>query len=77
MTSQEKALRDFAQFAAKLKGDEKSHAQTFVFHLNLVLADQESQGHVITAPGLPQFVRNSNTFVSEDCVQRKALGFLT
>jgi hypothetical protein len=24
MTTQEKALRDFAQFAAKLKGDEKS-----------------------------------------------------
>jgi hypothetical protein len=33
MTSQEKALRDFADFAAKLKGDEKSEAQTFLFHL--------------------------------------------
>ena len=33
MTSQETALRDFAQFAAKLKGDEKSEAQTFLFHL--------------------------------------------
>ncbi len=33
MTSQEKALRDFAQFAARLKGDEKSEAQTFIFHL--------------------------------------------
>jgi hypothetical protein len=33
MTSQEKALRDFAQYAAKLKGDEKSEAQTFLFHL--------------------------------------------
>src|SRR5438128_680753 len=33
MTSHEKALRDFAQFAAKLKGDEKSEAQTFLFHL--------------------------------------------
>ena len=33
MTSLEKALRDFAQFAAKLKGDEKSEAQTFLFHL--------------------------------------------
>ena len=31
MTSLEKALRDFAQFAAKLKGDEKSEAQTFRF----------------------------------------------
>jgi hypothetical protein len=33
MTSLEKALRDCAQFAAKLKGDEKSEAQTFLFHL--------------------------------------------
>ena len=33
MTSLEKALRDFAQFAAKLKGDEKSEAHTFLFHL--------------------------------------------
>ena len=33
VTSLEKALRDFAQFAAKLKGDEKSEAQTFLFHL--------------------------------------------
>ena len=33
MTSLEKALRDFALFAAKLKGDEKSEAQTFLFHL--------------------------------------------
>ena len=33
VTSLEKGLRDFAQFAAKLKGDEKSEAQTFLFHL--------------------------------------------
>ncbi len=33
MTSLEKALRDFAQFAAKLRGDEKSEAQTLLFHL--------------------------------------------
>ena len=33
MTSLEKGLREFAQFAAKLKGDEKSDAQTFLFHL--------------------------------------------
>ena len=30
MTSLEKALRDFAQFGAHLKGDEKSEAQTFL-----------------------------------------------
>ena len=33
MTSREKRFRDFADFAAKLKGDEKSEAQTFLFHL--------------------------------------------
>jgi hypothetical protein len=35
VTSLEKGLRDFATFAAKLKGDEKSEAQTFLFHLLL------------------------------------------
>jgi SAM-dependent methyltransferase len=33
VTSQEKAFQDFADFAAALKGDEKSEAQTFLFHL--------------------------------------------
>ena len=33
MTSQERAFHDFAAFAARLKGDEKSEAQTFLFHL--------------------------------------------
>ena len=33
MTSLEKGLREFARFSAKLKGDEKSEAQTFLFHL--------------------------------------------
>src|SRR5437773_5768070 len=33
MNSQERAFHDFAEFAAKLKGDEKSEAQTFLFHL--------------------------------------------
>ena len=33
MTSQERAFHEFAEFAAKLKGDEKSEAQTFLFHL--------------------------------------------
>jgi hypothetical protein len=29
MNSQERAFHEFAEFAAKLKGDEKSDAQTF------------------------------------------------
>jgi hypothetical protein len=33
VTSLEKALCEFAEFAARLKGDEKSEAQTFIFHL--------------------------------------------
>ena len=33
MTSQERAFHDFAAFAAQSKGDEKSEAQTFLFHL--------------------------------------------
>jgi len=33
MNSQERAFHEFAQFAAKLNGDEKSDAQTFLLHL--------------------------------------------
>jgi hypothetical protein len=33
MTLLEKTLRDFAQLVAKLKGDERNEAQTFLFHL--------------------------------------------
>ena len=33
MTTQERAFHEFAEYAAKLKGDEKSEAQTFLFHL--------------------------------------------
>jgi hypothetical protein len=33
MTSQERAFNEFAAFAAKLKGDEKSEAQAHFFHL--------------------------------------------
>ena len=33
MNSQERAFQEFAEFAAKLKGGEKSDGQTFLFHL--------------------------------------------
>jgi hypothetical protein len=33
VTSLDKALHNFAQFAARLRGDEKSEAQTSLFHL--------------------------------------------
>jgi hypothetical protein len=48
VTSLEKALRDFAEFAAKLKGDEKSEAQTFLFHL-LAAFGHGRQGGLETA----------------------------
>jgi hypothetical protein len=48
VTSLEKALRDFAQFAAKLKGDEKSEAQTFLFHL---LAASGHDSGTLPGPG--------------------------
>jgi hypothetical protein len=48
MTSQERAFQEFAEFAAKLKGDEKSEAQTFLFHL------LEAFGHdANTLPKIP------------------------
>jgi len=46
MTSQERAFHDFAQFAAQLKGDEKSEAQLFLIRL------LEAFGH--DGPGLPE-----------------------
>jgi len=58
MTSQEKALHDFAAFAAKLKGDEKSEAQIFLLHLldafghdGLTLPQGSSFEHRVRFPG--------------------------
>ena len=44
MTSQERTFHEFAAFAAQLKGDEKSEAQTFLFHL------LEAFGHHANTP---------------------------
>jgi hypothetical protein len=52
MTSQEKALRDFALFAAKLKGDEKSEAQTFLFHLRAAYGMKEDEDTLAFLLGL-------------------------
>ena len=49
MTSLEKALRDFAQFAAKLKGDEKSEPRTFLFHL--LVAFGHDRNTLLVGPG--------------------------
>jgi len=49
MTSLEKALQSFAEFAAKLKGDEKSEAQTFLFHLLETFAGDVNPKHYFLA----------------------------
>ena len=48
----------------------------FLLRLNLELAAKESEGHVITAPGLRQLVATLNIFASEDCVHPPAPGFV-
>ena len=62
MTSQEKGFRDFAQFAAKLKGDEKSEAQTFLFHLLAAFGHDSNT------------LSNSADFISADCIEAAGAG---
>jgi hypothetical protein len=40
----------------------------FLLKLNLELANKEADGKSITPPGLPAFVKDPKTFISEDCV---------
>ena len=40
----------------------------FLLKLNLELADKETKGEVIMPPGLPAFVKDPKTFISEDSV---------
>ncbi len=40
----------------------------FLLQLNLELAAKEANGEAITPPGLPAFVPEPQSFVSEDCV---------
>jgi hypothetical protein len=47
---------------------EKEDILTFLLTLNLTLAAQESKGEPITPPGLPSFIPDSQSFISEDCV---------
>jgi hypothetical protein len=54
MNSQERAFQEFAGFAAKLKGDEKSEAQTFLFHLLEAFGhDANTLSRELSAPQLP------------------------
>ncbi len=41
----------------------------FLIKLNLELADNEAKGASITTPGLPSFVPDPGSLVSEDCVK--------
>ena len=43
----------------------------FLLKLNLELADTEAKGESITPPGLPAFVPQPASLVSEDCVKVK------
>ncbi|MGB8368775.1 MAG: hypothetical protein ACLPYZ_17635 [Limisphaerales bacterium] len=63
MTSQERAFHDFAAFAAKLKGDKKSEAQTFLFHL------LEAFGH--DANTLPELHREKSTILFSGMFSRR------
>jgi hypothetical protein len=56
VTSQEKALQAFAQFAGKLKGDEKREAE-------------EEKGKPITPPGLPKPCENRGQMITTDCIE--------
>ena len=48
---------------------EKEDILAFLLKLNLELADNEAKGSSIISPGLPAFIPNPASLVSEDCVQ--------
>ena len=37
--------------------------------LNLSIAEKEKKGEKVQPPGLPEFVKNKESFVNEDCVR--------
>jgi SAM-dependent methyltransferase len=41
----------------------------FLLELNLELANRESQGLSVVAPGLPPIVKNAQEFITDDCVR--------
>jgi len=48
---------------------EKEDILAFLLTLNLALAEKEAKNEPITPPGLPAFVPEPRTFVSNDCVR--------
>ena len=41
----------------------------FILELNFEVADRESQGLPVVAPGLPPVVKNTSEFITDDCVK--------
>ncbi len=41
----------------------------FLLELNFEVANRESQGLSVVAPGLPPLVKNVQEFITEDCVR--------
>lgn len=37
--------------------------------LNKQVADKEAKGLKVQAPGLPDFISNTNEFITKDCIQ--------
>src|ERR1039458_7914072 len=57
MNSQERAFHEFAEFAAKLKGDEKSEAQTFLFHLLEAFSSQPWSGEAAVHVSIVNWIK--------------------
>ncbi len=49
--------------------DDKKDILSQLLALNLVVADKENKKEKVQPPGLPEFVKNKEEYVSEDCVR--------
>jgi hypothetical protein len=48
---------------------DKEDILTQLLALNLSVAEIEKQGKKVQAPGLPEFVKNKESYVSDECVR--------
>ena len=48
---------------------EKEDILSQLLALNLSVSEKEKKGGKVQAPGLPEFVKNKESYVSEDCVR--------
>ena len=47
----------------------KDNVLEFLLTLNFKLYEKEQKKEIIIGPGLPDFIKNVNDFVSEDCIK--------